>query len=244
MAEEKREERRYERVLVVSAHPDDPEFGFGATIAKLAGEGAEVNYVVCTDGSQGGEDPSVDDAHLTATRYDEQRAAARVLGVKEVVFLGFKDGYLEPGIPLRTAITREIRRFRPDLVLTHSPLRSLAAGIGASHPDHLAVGEATLCAVYPDARNPRAYRELLAEGLEPHKVKEVWVPGFDQADHFVDATRLVDKKIEAILCHKSQFEKPDLPPDAPHKWIKERMRQTGERAGYEYAEGFKRLETA
>jgi len=234
---------RYERVLVVAAHPDDPEFGFGASVAKLAGEGSDVFYVICTDGSQGGEDPSVPDAELTATRYAEQRAAAEVLGVRDVVFLGFRDGHLVPSVELRKAISREIRRFRPDLVLTHTPVRSLGVGIGASHPDHLAVGEATLSAVYPDARNPRAYPELLEEGLQAHRVREVWLPGFDGADHFVDATGLMDKKIEAILCHRSQFQKPGVPEDGPGKWIRERMRQTGEKAGFEYAEAFKKLQT-
>jgi len=235
---------RYDTVLVVAAHPDDPEFGFGASVARLAEDGADVFYVICTDGCQGGEDPSVPDAELSATRYAEQRAAAEVLGVKDVVFLGFRDGYLAPNVELRKAITREIRRFRPDLVLTHLPVRTLGVGIGASHPDHLAVGEATLSAVYPDARNPRAYPELLDEGLQAHKVKEVWLPGMDQADHFVDATGVVDKKIEAILCHRSQFEKPGIEDGAPRKWILERMRQVGEKAGFEYAEGFRKLQTA
>ena len=242
--EETPAERHFERVMVVAAHPDDPEFGFGATVAKLAGEGAAVTYVVCTDGSQGGEDPSVPDEELTATRYAEQRAAAAVLGVKEVVFLGFRDGHLEPNVDLRRAISREIRRYRPELVLTHAPLRAIDIPIGASHPDHLAVGEATLAAVYPDARNPRAYPELLQEGLEAHKVKEVWLPGFESSNHFVDATDVIDKKIEAILCHRSQFDKPGVEPDMASKWIRERMKQAGERAGYEYAEAFKRLETA
>jgi LmbE family N-acetylglucosaminyl deacetylase len=234
---------QYDRVLVVTAHPDDPEFAFGASVARLAGDGAEVNYVICTDGCQGGEDPSVPDAELTATRYAEQRAAAEVLGVRDVVFLGFRDGSLAPDLELRKAITREIRRFRPDLVLTHTPARVLGIGIGASHPDHVAVGEATLSAVYPDARNPRAFRELLEEGLDAHKVREVWLPGFEAADHYVDATNLIEKKIEAIRCHRSQFEKPGMEPDAADKWIRERMKQVGERAGFEYAEGFRKLET-
>ena len=227
----------------MTAHPDDPEFGFGASVAKLAGDGADVFYVICSDGCQGGEDPSVPDAELSATRYSEQRAAAEVLGVKDVVFLGFRDGSLAPTVELRKAIVREIRRFKPDLVLTHTPVRSLAIGIGASHPDHLAVGEATLSAVYPDARNPRAFRELLVEGLEAHKVKEVWLPGFENPDHYVDATGLVDKKIEAILCHRSQFEKPGFDSDGPSKWIRDRMRQAGEKAGFEYAEAFRKLQT-
>jgi len=229
---------------VVTAHPDDPEFAFGASVAKLAADGADVWYVVCTDGSQGGEDPSVPDAELTATRYAEQRAAAEVLGVRDVVFLGFRDGHLAADVELRKAITREIRRFKPDLVLTHAPTRVIGIGIGASHPDHLAVGEATLSAVYPDARNPRAFRDLLEEGLDAHKVREVWLPGFDAADHYVDATELIDKKIEAIRCHRSQFEKPGMDPDAPDRWIRDRMKQVGERAGFTYAEGFRKLQTA
>ena len=234
---------KYDRVLVIAAHPDDPEFGFGASVARLAGDGSDVYYVICSDGSQGGEDPTVPDAELTATRYAEQRAAAEVLGVRDVVFLGFRDGHLAPTVELRKAITREIRRFKPDLVMTHTPVRNLGIGIGASHPDHLAVGEATLGAVYPDARNPRAYPELLSEGLEAHKVKEVWLPGFEAADHFVDATGLVDKKIEAILCHQSQFNKPGMDLEGPRKWIHDRMRQAGEKAGFEYAEAFKKIET-
>jgi LmbE family N-acetylglucosaminyl deacetylase len=235
-----------ERVLVVSAHPDDPEFGSGATIAKLAAGGADVFYCICTDGSQGGEDPSVPDAELSERRYTEQRAAAEVLGVKDVAFLGFRDGHLEPNVELRKAITAEIRRRKPDLVITHTPVRMLLTqGIGAFHPDHLAVGQAALSAVYPDARNPRAYPELLQQGLEPHKVREVWIPAFTESDHFVEVTdELLDRKIEAIMCHRSQFEKPGMEDGAPGKWVRERMRQTGERAGYQYAEGYKRLETA
>ncbi|MDQ6772939.1 MAG: PIG-L family deacetylase, partial [Candidatus Dormibacteraeota bacterium] len=132
-------DRHFDRVLVVSAHPDDPEFGFGAVVARMAAAGSEVYYCICTDGSQGGEDPAVPNQELSAVRYREQRAAAEVLGVRDVVFLGLPDGHLAPTVELRKVITREIRRFRPDLVLTHTPLRSINFPIGASHPDHLAV---------------------------------------------------------------------------------------------------------
>jgi LmbE family N-acetylglucosaminyl deacetylase len=240
---EPEEEPKFERALVISAHPDDPEFGSGATVAYLTRKGVEVHYVICTDGSAGGEDPSVPDEELIRTREREQCDAAMVLGVKDVVFLGYKDGTLTASLDLRRDITRQIRRFRPDLVITHMPARVLSVPIGAAHPDHLATGEATLAAVYPDARNPRAFRELLQEGLEAHKVKEVWIPAAADGDYFVDATDLVETKIEAIMCHKSQFEKPDMEPDAPAKWIRERMKMTGEKAGYEYAEGFRRLKT-
>ena len=238
------EPAKLERVLVVSAHPDDPEFGFGGTVAKLAGEGVDVTYVICTDGSQGGEDPQVPDAELTATRYREQQAAAEVLGVKEVVFLGYRDGHLKFGLELRLAITEQIRRFRPDAVFTHSPVRNLAIGIGASHPDHLAVGETAFAAVYPDARNPRAFRELLSEGLEAHKVKEIWVGAWTDGDHVVDVTGFVDRKIEALRCHQSQFQKPDRDSKWDvEKFIKERMAEVGKPHGYEYAESFRRIST-
>jgi LmbE family N-acetylglucosaminyl deacetylase len=236
------EPAKLERVLVVSAHPDDPEFGFGGTVAKLASEGVEVRYVICTDGSQGGEDPEVPDAELTARRYEEQRAAATVLGVKDVVFLGFKDGHLEPNLELRLAITREIRRFKPDAVFTHSPLRNLGIGIGAAHPDHLAVGGAAFAAVYPDARNPRAFRELLAEGLEAHKVKEIWVGAWSDGDHFVDVTGFVDLKIESLRQHRSQVAKPGQEWEF-EKFIRERMADAGKKAGVEAAEGFRRIPT-
>ncbi len=245
MAEEKETPHVYERVLVISAHPDDPEFSAAASVASLARAGADVFYCICTDGSQGGEDPSVPDAELSTRRYEEQRQAAALLGVKDVTFLGFRDGHLEPNLDLRRAITAEIRRRRPDLVITHSPVRELGVRIGASHPDHLAVGEAAMCAVYPDARNPRAFTELLVEGLDAHTVKEVWLPGYETADHFVEVDdELLELKFRAIMCHTSQFEKPGVDySNGPRKWITDRMRQVGERAGYEYAEGFKRLET-
>jgi LmbE family N-acetylglucosaminyl deacetylase len=244
MAEEQGKAATFERALVVAAHPDDPEFGFGATVARLARDGVVITYVICSDGSQGGEDPSVPDEELTAIRYGEQRAAANLLGVKDVVFLGFRDGHLYPDLELRKCITREIRRHRPELVMTHYPSRSIGVRIGASHPDHIAVGEATMAAVYPDSRNPRAHRELLAEGFEPHTVKEVWLPGLEEPDHYVDATGLVELKLQAIMCHRSQFQKERPPEWDPEKWIRERMREAGQKAGYEYAESFKRLEVA
>jgi LmbE family N-acetylglucosaminyl deacetylase len=235
---ERVEDEGYDRVLVVAAHPDDPEFVCGATVASLAAGGADVSYVICSDGSQGGEDASIPDAELSATRVSEQRAAAALLGVRDVVFLGLPDGCLQPTVELRRAIAREIRRFRPDLVLTHAPERMLTVDIGFSHPDHLAVGSATLSAVYPDARNPRAYRELLSEGLAAHRVREVWLPGLEYADHFVDATGWIDRKIEAVLCHRSQF---GNGADETVAWLRDRAREVGETAGYAYAERFRRL---
>ncbi|MFB6396108.1 PIG-L deacetylase family protein [Polymorphospora lycopeni] len=228
--------------MVITAHPDDAEYSFGGTVARLADAGTEVVYVVCTDGSQGGEDPSVSDADLTRRRYAEQQDAADLLGATEVVFLGLRDGSLTPDVPLRRALTREIRRHRPELVLTHQPLRSLVFPIGASHPDHLATGEAALAAVYPDARNPRAYPELLSEGLTPHRVQEVWIPGHEHTDFYVDVSPYLTRRIEAIQRHKSQFAD-DVDPTAALAWVVNRLSGNGQVAGCRYAESYRRIIT-
>src|SRR5260370_8500732 len=138
---------KFKNVLVVSAHPDDPDFGSGGTIAKLAKDGARVTYAIVTDGSQGGEDPKQKDSELVAIRQKEQKAAARVLGVKKVEFLGYKDGHLSPDLKLRHDIVRLIRKYKPELVITHIPGRVLDAPMGASHTDHPAVGEAPMAPV-------------------------------------------------------------------------------------------------
>jgi LmbE family N-acetylglucosaminyl deacetylase len=231
---------KFKNVLGVFAHPDDPDFGAGGTIAKLAKDGARVTYAIVTDGSQGGEDPKQKDSELVAIREKEQRAAARVLGVKKVEFLGYKDGHLSPDLKLRHDIVRMIRKYKPELVITHIPGRVLDAPMGASHPDHLAVGEATMAAVYPDSRNPRAFRSLLKEGLQPHEVKEVWIPFWISGDHFVDISSTLDLKIAALRKHKSQVAKPGQEWDF-EKFMRKRLREVGKKAGYRYAESFKRI---
>jgi LmbE family N-acetylglucosaminyl deacetylase len=231
---------KFERVLVVSAHPDDPDFGAGGSIARLVDDGARVTYVIVTDGSQGGEDPKQKDADLKSIREREQRAAARVLGVKKVEFLGYKDGHLSPDLKLRHDIVRMIRKHKPELVITHIPGRVLDAPMGGSHPDHLAVGEATMAAVYPDSRNPRAFRSLLKEGLEPHEVKEVWIPFWTSGDHIVDISSTLDRKIQALRKHKSQVAKPGREWDF-EKFMRKRHAEVGKRGGYRYAESFKRI---
>ena len=230
----------YERVLVVTAHPDDPEYLFGATVARLTSEGSELCYVICSDGSLGGTDPDVPPKVLAELRYAEQRAAATVLGVRDVVFLGFPDGGLSavPREDLHRAIVREIRRFKPHLVITHFPRRVLGIPIEASHPDHVAVGEATLHAIFQAASNARSFPELRKEGLAPHRVKEVWVPGYEGSDHFIGATAFMDRKSTAILCHKSQLDA--AAPGVP-QWVYWWMKRSGSSGGYEYAEEFKRV---
>ena len=231
---------KFGKVLGVFAHPDDPDFGAGGSFARLVDSGAEVTYVIVTDGRQGGEDPKQKDADLIATRQKEQRAAAKVLGVKNVEFLGYKDGHLMPDLKLRRDIVRMIRKYKPDLVITHLPGRVLDMPMGGSHPDHLAVGEVTMGAVYPDSRNPRAFRSLLKEGYEPHVVKEVWIPYWTKGDYLVDITPTLDKKIEALKKHRSQVAKPGRTWDF-EKFMRKRSHDIGKKAGYKYAESFKRI---
>ncbi len=198
-----------ERVLVVMAHPDDVDFGFAGTVAVLTGRGIEVTYCIVTDGDAGGSEYGVPRGEMAPLRRDEQRAAAAIVGVDDVHFLGYPDGRLEPTIALRHDLTRVIRRARPDRVLAQSPTRNLDR-IYASHPDHLAAAEATLCAVYPDARNRWAHTELLDEGLEPWTVDAVWIGGgIEGPTHYVDITDTIDRKVEALRCHKSQLADPD-----------------------------------
>ncbi len=192
-----------DRVLVVTAHPDDVDFGAAGSVAVWIDAGIEVAYCVVTDGDAGGSDLTMPRTEMAALRRDEQRKAAAAVGVSDVRFLGFPDGRLEPSLELRRAISAVIRRFRPDRVVTQSPDRNWSR-IYASHPDHLAAGEAATCAVYPDARNPFAFPELLEEGLEPHVVPELWLMATDRADRAVDVTARFDAKLAALRSHVSQ----------------------------------------
>ena len=195
------------RVLVVVAHPDDADFGAAGTVASWTALGCAVTYCIITDGSAGSVDGATDSSVLSATRQQEQREAAEAVGVEEVVFLGYEDGALEPTRDVRRDVTRVIRQVRPDRVITQSPERDYDR-IRASHPDHLAAGEATLRAVYPDARNPYAHRELLEGGLEPFEVPEVWLMAAPRPDRVVDITDHFEKKLAALRSHRSQIADP------------------------------------
>jgi LmbE family N-acetylglucosaminyl deacetylase len=191
------------RVLVVTAHPDDVDFGAAGSVATWVKAGIEVAYCIATDGDAGGSDRSVSRADMAALRREEQRAAAAELGVTDVTFLGFPDGRLSASIELRRDVSRVVRQFRPQRLVCQSPERNWQR-IGASHPDHLAAGEAALCAAYPDARNPFAHPELLAEGLEPHAVSEVWMMAAPRATVAVDITSCFEQKLNALRRHVSQ----------------------------------------
>jgi len=225
-----------QRAVVVFAHPDDAEFGSAGTIAKLARDGKEVVYVVVTDGSKGSSNVNIISEQLILTRQQEQREAGRVLGVNQVEFLGFPDGMLEPSMEVRKAITASIRKHKPDLVISQSPLRDLSLGVFVQHPDHLAAAEATFAAVYPCARDRMTFPELLAQGLEPHAVHELWVVGTAQPDHFIDITDTLETKVEALLAHESQVG------ERVKEMIPQRAKSLGEPHAMEYAEGFRRIQ--
>ena len=192
------------RALVVTAHPDDVDFGAGGTVAGWVAAGVEVTYCIVTDGDAGGFDPDVPRSEIPRIRRAEQVAAAAELGVSDVRFLGYRDGELAVTHDLRRDISRVIRQVRPQRVLTQSPERNWSR-IYASHPDHLAAGDATVMAVYPDARNPFAHPTLLAdEGLEEWAVPEVWIMGGPVRDHWVDVTDALPRKVAALRAHVSQ----------------------------------------
>lgn len=193
------------------AHPDDVDFIAAGTIATWTDAGVEVSYLMVTDGDAGGDENDIPQEELAALRRAEQTAAAKCVGVTDVRFLGSPDGQVEATLGLRRDIARVIRQVRPDRVLIPSPERSYQR-VFADHPDHRAVGSAALDAVYPDARNPRAFPELRAEGLEAWTVREVWMPSLGDDAHHVDVTDVFDRKIAALRAHASQTDRiPDLP---------------------------------
>jgi LmbE family N-acetylglucosaminyl deacetylase len=203
------DEAQIERVLVITAHPDDVDFGAAGTVASLTDRGVHVTYCIVTDGDAGGFEIAVSRAEVSALRREEQTRAAKEVGVDDLVFLAQPDGRLQADLGLRELLARVIRQVRPQLVITQHPVRNLNR-IRASHPDHLAVGEAALCAVFPDSRNPFAFPHLLqAEGLEPWTVPEVWLFGGGDGARVVDITAQLDRKLRALRAHESQHEDQD-----------------------------------
>jgi LmbE family N-acetylglucosaminyl deacetylase len=198
------DDREVGRVLVIVAHPDDVDFGAAGTVARWTDAGIEVVYCLVTDGDAGGSDPSISRPDMAALRRYEQTEAADRVGVHDLRFLGYPDGRVEPTLELRKDLARVIRQVRPDRVLCPSPERDYVRP-GISHPDHRAVGSAALDAVYPDARNPFAFPELLAEeGLEAWIVREVWISGTGAPTRYVDVTETFPRKIAALRAHESQ----------------------------------------
>jgi LmbE family N-acetylglucosaminyl deacetylase len=231
--------------LVVAAHPDDPDFGVAGSAARLARDGHAVHYLMVTSGDAGSEDPTIPPEELMAIREAEQHAAGQILGLSGVHFLRFPDGELQPTLELRKAIVRVMRMLEADVVLCQDP-RSLVDDDSTylNHPDHRAAGQAALDAAFPAAGNPSAFRDLLAEGLEPHKVKEVWLffTGGQHVNHFVDITATIDLKIAALEAHTSQIGEWAASGGLRRemlKWASETA--TKHELGFKYAEGFQRV---
>jgi len=222
-------------VLVITPHPDDAEFGVAGTVAKWTREGKQVVYVVCTNGNKGTSDPDVKPETLAEIRQNEQRAAAEILGVREVVFLENQDQGLEDTPEFRKQIVRMIRRYRPQTVVTADPYRRYIW-----HRDHRIAGQVTIDAVFPYARDHLAFPDLLEEGLQPHKVKEMLFWASENINFRSDITATFDLKLAALRCHESQMKEmrfSDL-----EEWLRKRCRDLAEGENFELAEAFHREE--
>ncbi len=234
--EEPQPPERPEKAMAIFAHPDDADFLCAGTMAKWVKQGTEVILVVITDGSKGSEDPDLPRDRLIRMRMEEQRAAAKCLGVEQVYFLGFEDGTLYDTIPVRRELTRLIRQHKPDAVLCGDPTSRFGGGRYINHPDHVAAANSALAAVYPLARNRPSFPELLALGLEPHTVKHVYLSAPDAPDYWVDITETIDQKVAALQQHMSQVD-----PNEVGTWVREWAQHDGKAHGYEYAESFRYL---
>ena len=221
--------------LVIAPHPDDAEFGVAGTVARWVREGQEVVYIVCTDGEKGTTDRSYTPEQLGRVRRREQQEAARVLGVREVIFLGYPDQGLEDSDAFRKHIVRLIRTYRPEIVATSDPYRRYLW-----HRDHRVVGQVVMDAVFPYARDHLAYPDLLAEGLEPHKVREVLYWAAEDINHRCDITSTFVLKHKALRCHRSQIAEFRTIPDL-EAYLRQRCRENAEGENFELAEAFHRV---
>lgn len=227
-------------VLGVAAHPDDLDFGAAGTMAKFVREGAEVYYLILTDGGSGSEDREMTPARLRDLRRDEQRNAGNALGLKNVFFCDYADGTLACAMEVKCDIVRYIRRLRPDTVVTWDPTLIYSAHRGIiNHPDHRASGQAALDAVFPLARDHMSFPELLRnEGLEPHKVEHLLMMNFDSHNFAVNITETIDTKFQALSQHASQFRDFEAERERLTKWASD----IGGAYGYPYGEGFVRID--
>jgi LmbE family N-acetylglucosaminyl deacetylase len=226
------------RVLVISAHPDDVDFGCGGTLARWAKEGAEIFYTICTSGDKGTDDPTICNHTLALLREQEQRAAAKVVGAKEVVFLRKTDGELQYSLEFRGEMVRVIRHYRPDILFTHDPANRAFDNQYIFHSDHRVVGELVFDAAYPAALNRNYYPGQLAEGLSPHAVSEMYFFATAQPDTWVDIEPTLKRKIKALRCHASQLKDPERMEEMVRTWFA----AWGREKGFGYAERFRRLQ--
>jgi LmbE family N-acetylglucosaminyl deacetylase len=222
-------------IMVVSPHPDDAEYGVAGTVARWVKEGKRVIYAVCTNGDKGTSDINMDPEKLADTRKKEQRAAAEVLGVSEVIFLGLPDQGLEDTPEFRKRIVRLIRQYRPHTIVTADPYRRYIW-----HRDHRITGQVVLDAVFPYARDHLAYPDLFAEGLRPHKVKEIFFWAADDINYRSDITATFDLKVQALRCHNSQMQQLEVP--NPEGWLRQRCKDIAKDEDFELGEAFHRVE--
>jgi LmbE family N-acetylglucosaminyl deacetylase len=223
---------RFANALVIFAHPDDAEYMCGGTVAAWAREGTDVHYCVITDGSAGSNEPGATREEMAVVREREQRAAAEVLGVKSLSFLGYRDGELEVTLDTRRAVTRVVRAIRPEVIVAPDPQRLWSGSGYINHSDHKAAGVLALSAVMPDAPTRLQFTELLDEGLEPFEIPNLWLSA-EEPDTYVDIGKSIDIKLEALTRHESQHR------EESETWVRERARELGTQAGVEYAEAFK-----
>lgn len=221
--------------MVVVAHPDDAEFLCAGTVARWAARGCEVTYVVITRGDKGSDDPAMTTERLAAIREAEQRAAGAVLGVRNFEFLGYPDGYLQPTLELRRDVTRVIRKYRPHSVITFDPTNRFISDTYINHPDHRVAGDVTLDAIFPSARDRLTFPELLVDGYEPWKVRQVWLAAVAEPNTWVDIGETLELKKQALLCHPSQ-----LSPEVA-LFAEGMARMAGEAKGLAAAEAFRRF---
>ena len=225
------------RILCISAHPDDNEFTIGGSVAKWGRQGRDVAFCLVTTGGAGVNEHTPSNEDLIPIRERETRAAARILGVREVILLGYADGTLQPTLELRRDLTRVIRRFRPDVVVCGDPTARFYGNEYMNHPDHRAVADVALDAVFPSSETSAIFPELLAEGLRPHKVKQVFIGGSLTPDVFVDIGATLRAKIRALKAHRSQVGKGEWVDQLLESWAV----RDGKRAGLRHAEAFKRM---
>jgi LmbE family N-acetylglucosaminyl deacetylase len=225
-----------DRAMVIVAHTDDAEFMAAGAVALWAREGTEVTYVIVTNGDKGSDDPDISREHLAVIRQAEQQEAAAILGVKTVLFLGYEDSMLQPTLELRRDLARVIRAHRPHTVVTFDPTTRFITENYPNHPDHRAAGDAAVDAVFPAARDRLTFTELLDEGLEPHKVKELWLGASGSPNHWVDIEPVLEQKIAALRKHASQLSRFPL-----EEFIPRMSEAQAEGSPYSLAESFRRL---
>jgi LmbE family N-acetylglucosaminyl deacetylase len=222
----------YKRAMIVVAHPDDAEFGFGGALAKIAKEGMQLAYVLCTSGDKGSSDPDIIPAQLALIREQEQRDASAIIGTTDVTFLRYGDGELESSIEVIGKIVREVRRFKPDIIFCQDTYNRTRH----THRDHRMAGQSTFDAAYPYARDHLHFPEHMAEGLETHKVAEIYTGIAEDPDVVIDTSDVIDIKIQATLAHRSQISDPA----GMEERIRGRVSVVAEKNGFKYAEGFRR----